>query len=397
MANESKGKGGGLREALSNSPAAQRVMSEARNYAQTRARNLATSAVGKVGDFSGQLNDYAENGGSPAMKGAGKLAEGKSPLTAAASAAKEKVTEKVKGMFHKGSGGGGKKTVNITETIDVGVPRSTAYNQWTQFQEFTSFSKGVQTVDQADDNQVNWRAKIAFSSRSWESTIQEQIPDYKIVWNSKGAKGSVDGVVTFHEVTPDLTRVVMHLVYHPQGLFEKTGNLWRAQGRRARLDLKGFSRFLMLQGEESGAWRGEIHDGQVTKTPEEAEQEDQQGDEDEQKSQNRGQDKQQSDSGDEDKQASNGRGQSKQRSQGQDQDKQKSQSRGQDKQQSDSGDDEKQASNGRGQSKQRSQGQDQDKQASNGRGQSKQGQGSGQTRRPRKATTRQRATAGSRS
>jgi uncharacterized membrane protein len=331
------------------------------------------------------------------MKGAEKLAEGKSPLTAAASAAKEKVTEKVKGMFHKGSGSGGKKTVNITETIDVGVPRSTAYNQWTQFQEFTSFSKGIQTVDQAEDTQLNWRAKIAFSSRSWESTIQEQIPDYKIVWTSKGAKGSVDGVVTFHEVTPDLTRVIMQLVYHPQGLFEKTGNLWRAQGRRARLDLKGFSRFVMLQGEESGSWRGEIHDGQVTKSPEEAEQEEQQGDEDEQKSEGRDQDKQKSEGGDQDKQKSEGRDQDKQKSEGGDQDKQKSQNRGQGKRQSGSGDEDKQASNGRGQSRQRSQGgQDQDKQGSNGRGQAKQGQGSSGSQRPRKAPSRQRATAGSR-
>lgn len=277
MTNE--GTGGGLRDALSQNPAAQRVMTEARNYAQARTRHLATSAVEKVGDLSGRLNDYADNGSPVMQKGAEKIAEGKSPMSAAASAAKTKVGEKVKGMFKKGGGGGGKKSVNITETIDVGVPRSVAYNQWTQFQEFTTFSKGLESVQQAEDNQLNWRAKIAFSSRSWESSIQEQIPDYKIAWTSKGSKGSVDGVVTFHELTPDLTRVIMQLVYHPQGFFEKTGNLWRAQGRRARLDLKGFSRFLMLQGQESGAWRGEIRDGEVVHGAEEDDERHQQDDE----------------------------------------------------------------------------------------------------------------------
>jgi hypothetical protein len=125
---------------------------------------------------------------------------------------------------------------NIVESIDVGVPIRLAYNQWTQFADFPSFMKKVESVETADEDQkLNWKAQVLWSHRTWEATIQEQSPDDKIVWRSKGAKGHVDGAVTFHELAPNLTRVLLALEYHPQGLFEHTGNIWRAQGRRARL------------------------------------------------------------------------------------------------------------------------------------------------------------------
>ena len=151
-----------------------------------------------------------------------------------------------------------RKTVNIVEQIDIGVPRSVAYNQWTQFEEFGRFTKGVEEVDQKDEAMLRWRVKIAFSTRAWKSQITEQVPDQRIAWTSSGDKGTVDGVVTFHEITPDLTRVLLDLEYHPSGFVEKLGNLWRAQGRRARLDLKKFRVFVMSRGEETGSWRGEI-------------------------------------------------------------------------------------------------------------------------------------------
>src|SRR5690606_28357225 len=96
----------------------------------------------------------------------------------------------------------------------------------------------------------------------------------RIVWRSKGPKGYVDGAVTFHELAPELTRVVLVLEYHPQGYFEHTVNLWRALGRRARLDLKHFQRHVMtrtlLHPEETEGWRGEIRDGEVVKDHETA-------------------------------------------------------------------------------------------------------------------------------
>ncbi|MFD8432118.1 SRPBCC family protein, partial [Streptomyces coelicoflavus] len=145
------------------------------------------------------------------------------------------------------------------------------YDQWTQLQDFSGFTKGVQSVSPHDEVTSDWTAKIAFSTRSWKATVQEQIPDQRITWTSEGAKGSTNGVVSFHELAPRLTRVVVVVEYYPAGFFEKTGNLWRAQGRRLRLDLKHFARHVTLTDEEEvEGWRGEIRDGEVVKSHEEA-------------------------------------------------------------------------------------------------------------------------------
>jgi hypothetical protein len=156
----------------------------------------------------------------------------------------------------------------------VGVPIKVAYNQWTQFQDFSGFMKKVESVEQESDEKLNWKAQVFWSHRTWEATIVDQVPDKQIVWRSKGAKGHVDGSVTFHELAPSLTRILLVMEYYPQGLFERTGNLWRAQGRRSRLELKHYRRHVMnnviLQPDEVEGWRGEIHDSQVVRTHEEA-------------------------------------------------------------------------------------------------------------------------------
>jgi hypothetical protein len=121
---------------------------------------------------------------------------------------------------------------------------------------------------------VNWKAQVFWSHRTWEATVIEQVPDERIVWRSKGQKGHVDGAVTFHELAPNLTRVLLVLEYHPQGMFERTGNLWRAQGRRTRLELKHFRRHMMTQGvlhpDDIEGWRGTIHDGEVVESHDDA-------------------------------------------------------------------------------------------------------------------------------
>ncbi|WP_218003678.1 SRPBCC family protein [Actinomadura latina] len=251
-------------------------------------------ASGQVEGLTQRLNDAADDGGGTGSKmaaaGVGKIAQGGSPLKAGVAAgvtgAKEKVKKAVGagGDGGKGRGGGGAKVINIIEEFDVGLPRRVAYDQWTQFADFPSFTKKVESVEQESDEKINWRAQIFLSHRSWESTIIEQVPDERIVWKSKGAKGYVDGAVTFHELAPTMTRVLIVAEYHPDGFFEKTANLWRAQGRRLRLDFKNIKRHMMTQTllnqDDTEGWRGEIRDGEVVKTHEEALQQEQEGQQD---------------------------------------------------------------------------------------------------------------------
>jgi hypothetical protein len=133
--------------------------------------------------------------------------------------------------------------------------------------------KKVENVEAEEETKLEWKAQIFWSHRTWEATILEQIPNERIVWRSKGEKGHVDGAVTFHEIGPNLTRIMVVLEYYPQGLFEKTGNIWRAQGRRARAELRHFKRHVMtrsiLEPDEIEGWRGVIEDGEVVKSHDE--------------------------------------------------------------------------------------------------------------------------------
>lgn len=231
-----------------------------------RATNIAKPVTKQIGSTvktvakearrGGDLGPKAVSGGLSALKEVGGQVLGKNDKT------------------KSDQGGSAKpKVTNIVEEIDIGASRSLVYDQWTRFQDFPSFMKKVESTDQLADEKVRWKAKIFWSTRTWESTIVEQVPDERIVWRSTGQKGYVDGAVTFHELAANLTRVLVVLEYHPQGLMEKTGNLWRAQGRRARLELKHFRRHVMSQallhpGDDTEGWRGEIHDGEVAKSKE---------------------------------------------------------------------------------------------------------------------------------
>jgi len=256
--------GNGLLKTLRASPVTQKLTGEAIRLLDAQTDKL----TGKVNNGVSALTKMSETGDlAPLGKGAGKLLETGKPVSAAVTMAKSAVTEKAKNAVGlgkgKGKGTGKGKIVNIEESIDVGVPVSVAYNQWTQFKDFTRFMKGVESVEQVSETETNWRAKVFKSRRTWKATIQEQVPDERIVWTSEGNKGSTKGVVTFHPLGDNLTRVLLALEYYPQGVVEKTGNIWRSAGRRARLDLKNYRRFVMLEGEATGEWRGQIEDGKV--------------------------------------------------------------------------------------------------------------------------------------
>ncbi|KPC72381.1 cyclase [Streptomyces sp. NRRL WC-3753] len=266
---------------VAQSEAADRLKAEVQDYLAAQATRLLTGFGTKLGETTGRLNDIAE-GNSPgfaklALDGGRKLAEGKSPMRAAFEVGAGKVKDNVVGAFknltggkgHKKGGGGQKPTV-IIEYVDVGVPLRTAYDQWTQYQDFSTFAKGVKSANRADDTTSDWQLKVFWSNRSWKATTTEQVPDDRISWTSEGAKGSTKGVVSFHELADSLTRVVLVIEYYPKGLFEKTGNIWRAQGRRARLDLKNYVRHITFKGEADDGWRGEIRDGEVVRSHEDA-------------------------------------------------------------------------------------------------------------------------------
>ncbi|MFF8392957.1 SRPBCC family protein [Streptomyces sp. NPDC016172] len=265
---------------LAHSEAADRLKAELQEYLAAQATRMLTGVGHKLGETTGKLNDIAE-GNSPgfaklALEGGRKIAEGKGPLRSAlemgGSRLKDKVTGAFKGLGGKGKGKGrsGNKPTVIIEHIDVGVPLRTAYDQWTQYQDFSTFAKGVKAASKADDTASDWQLKVFWSNRSWKAKTTEQVPDDRIAWTSEGAKGTTKGVVSFHELTEGLTRVLLVIEYYPSGLFEKTGNIWRAQGRRARLDLKNFVRFITIKGEAEDGWRGEIRDGEVVRSHEDA-------------------------------------------------------------------------------------------------------------------------------
>jgi uncharacterized membrane protein len=143
-------------------------------------------------------------------------------------------------------------------SIDVSVPVRTAYNQWTQFEEFPRFMEGVEEVKQLDDTHLLWVAEIGGQRREWKAEISEQRPDERIAWHSmEGATNA--GAVTFHRIDDGQTRVMLQLEYEPEGAVEKAGDAAGIVKSRVKGDLERFKEFIQSRGQETGAWRGEVH------------------------------------------------------------------------------------------------------------------------------------------
>jgi uncharacterized membrane protein len=146
-------------------------------------------------------------------------------------------------------------TTKVEKSIQVDVPVSTAYNQWTQFEDFPHFMGGVREVRQLDDQRLHWVAEIAGVRREWEAAILEQVPDQKVAWAATGGATNA-GAVRFEPAGPGSTIVYLELEYEPEGLVEQVGDKLGIVGRQVTSDLERFKALIEDQGYESGAWRG---------------------------------------------------------------------------------------------------------------------------------------------
>jgi uncharacterized membrane protein len=165
----------------------------------------------------------------------------------------------------QGASGTGKgRRMPIQQEVDIGVPLSVVYNQWTQFEEWPQFMHRLDQATQEDDCTVSLRAKIWGFSREFVAEITEQRPDELIRWSVKEGVAHT-GVVSFHELTPNLTRVQVSIDLEPGSLLEKMARGMRHVKRAVRGDLHRFKAFIEMEESETGAWRGEIHEGEVAK------------------------------------------------------------------------------------------------------------------------------------
>jgi uncharacterized membrane protein len=146
----------------------------------------------------------------------------------------------------------------IIETIDVDVPVTTAYNQWTQFEEFPRFLKHIESITQETDTKLHWKVSVAGQVREFDAEITEQHPDERVAWNSTGGEVDHAGVVTFHKLEESKCRVTVQIDWEPESLLEKIGAAAGAGKRAVKDALEDFKKYIEAQGSADGAWRGDV-------------------------------------------------------------------------------------------------------------------------------------------
>jgi uncharacterized membrane protein len=146
---------------------------------------------------------------------------------------------------------------NVVESVDVAVPVRTAYNQWTQFEEFPRFMEGVQEIRQVSDTLTHWKINIGGVEREFDAEITEQHPDERVAWSSVGGTEHA-GVVTFHRLDDATTRVTLQLDTAPEGPVEKLGDAVGLVKHRAKKDMVRFKEFIESRGTETGRYRGDV-------------------------------------------------------------------------------------------------------------------------------------------
>jgi len=248
-------------------PVARQATTSAAKYAVTKGPDVVKDKVAPKVAGAGGAGAIAKgvlSKGGGAAGGVGQLAGG--------------IAEKVTGKG-EGKGKGGKKPTGhgrgrrlpVQQHIDVAVDLQNAYDQFTQFEDWPQFMHRVEKVEQREDETVMFHENIWGVRRSWEAEIVEQKPCERIVWRSKGPLQTL-GVATFHRLSDNLTRVQINMDFQPKGLFEKTASGMRLSRRALASDLMRFRAFVEMRDDATGDWRGTIEDGEVTETPEEAEQ-----------------------------------------------------------------------------------------------------------------------------
>ncbi|WP_309066499.1 SRPBCC family protein [Microbacterium sp.] len=146
----------------------------------------------------------------------------------------------------------------IIETVDVDVPVTVAYNQWTQFESFPEFLEEVVSITQVDDTHTHWKVNVAGAEREFDAEITEQHPDERVAWRSIGGETAHAGAVTFHKLTDSSTRVTVQIDWEPTGMLEKLGSLVGAGSHAVKKDLENFKEFIEGRGSATGAWRGDV-------------------------------------------------------------------------------------------------------------------------------------------
>ncbi len=145
----------------------------------------------------------------------------------------------------------------IEQSIEVNVPVPTAYNQWTQFEEFPRFMEDISEVRQVDDTHLHWQAEIGGKIVEWDAVITEQKPDERVAWKSTSGRSNA-GVVTFHRLSDTSCKVTAQMDYESDGIIEKVGSALGADERRVKADLESFKAMIEREGHATGAWRGEV-------------------------------------------------------------------------------------------------------------------------------------------
>src|SRR2546421_10088450 len=189
--------------------------------------------------LGGEADDEAEKLRRKGVQGA------KSQLASGGGIAGKAASKLLGGGGGGGGGQSGDKTrrLPIQRWTDVGVPLEKAYKTWTQFEEFPKFMHRVLDVDQEEANKIHWREKIWFSTREWDGEITDKRQNDRIAWKSvSGTQHS--GVISFHRLDKNLTRVLVTVDFVPSGMIEKMASGMRFVKRAVEADLARFKAYV---------------------------------------------------------------------------------------------------------------------------------------------------------